>query len=146
MLAAAIATLGGVHWWATKVVGRPVKEAPARLAPLLLLLGTAAIVLPDLVSGLVGNGREVAPDYTGGVGGAGVIATIGVVIVAFGFLAAIAAVLPALKRSSDEAPADPWEGQSLEWLTPSPPPLGNFDLDLPLVGSPEPLVDLREEQ
>jgi heme/copper-type cytochrome/quinol oxidase subunit 1 len=146
VLAAAIATLGGVHWWATKVVGRPVKEAPALLAPLLLLLGTVLVAVPDLVSGLVGKTRQLAPDYTGGIGGTGVVAAIGVVIVGFGFLAAIAALLPALKSSDDEAPTDPWNGQTLEWLTPSPPPLGNFDLALPLVTTPEPLVDLREEQ
>jgi heme/copper-type cytochrome/quinol oxidase subunit 1 len=41
--------------------------------------------------------------------------------------------------------SDPWEGQSLEWLAPSPPPLDNFVADLPVVTSAEPLVDLREE-
>jgi heme/copper-type cytochrome/quinol oxidase subunit 1 len=146
VLAAAIATLGGVHWWATKVVGRPLKEAPAHLAPLLLLLGTALIVLPDLVTGLVGKNRQLAPDYTGGMSGTGVVAAIGVVVVALGFLAFLGAVFPVLKRGDSEAPTDPWEGQTLEWLTPSPPPLGNFDLALPLVTTPEPLIDLREEQ
>jgi hypothetical protein len=33
----------------------------------------------------------------------------------------------------------------LEWLSPSPPPLANFDGELPVVTSAEPLVDAREE-
>jgi cytochrome c oxidase subunit 1 len=38
---------------------------------------------------------------------------------------------------------DPWEGQTLEWATSSPPPRFNFDRPLPPVRSPEPLMDLR---
>lgn len=146
VLAAVIATLGGVHWWATKVLRQPVKEAPGRLAPLLLLVGTVLVAVPDMVSGLAGKGRELAPDYTGGIKALNIVVLLGVLVVALGLLAAVASILPALKAADGEVAADPWEGQTLEWLTPSPPPLGNFDLDMPVVASPEPLVDLREEK
>ena len=48
-------------------------------------------------------------------------------------------MLPAI-RKADDVPADPWGGQTLEWATTSPPPLGNFD-ELPVVTSAEPLLD-----
>ncbi|MGI8709410.1 MAG: cbb3-type cytochrome c oxidase subunit I [Acidimicrobiales bacterium] len=145
LLAALIASLGGLHWWATKVLRQPAKEAPARIAPLLLLVGTAAIAIPDMVSGIVGKGAEVRPDYAGGIAGLNVIVVVGVVILVLGLFSSVAALAPALKAAGDVA-SDPWEGQTLEWLTPSPPPLENFSVPLAEVRSPEPLVDLREEQ
>jgi Heme/copper-type cytochrome/quinol oxidases, subunit 1 len=39
---------------------------------------------------------------------------------------------------------DPWEAQTLEWATSSPPPRHNFEAALPAIRSAEPLVDLRE--
>ena len=37
---------------------------------------------------------------------------------------------------------DPWDGQTLEWATSSPPPANNF-VDLHIVSSAEPLADLK---
>jgi len=52
----------------------------------------------------------------------------------------------ALQALTNDAPADPWDGLTLEWLSPTPPPLDNFVDDLPVVTSAEPLIDLREEK
>lgn len=144
LIAALIASLGGLHWWATKVGRQPAKEGPAMVAPLLLLLGAAAIAIPDMASGLFGKGPELNPSYTGGIGALNVVVVIGVVVLVLGFLSALAGLAPALKVTDDDVAADPWEGQSLEWLTPSPPPTENFVSALPIVTSPEPLLDLRE--
>ena len=144
VLAAVIGSLGGLHWWATKVLRRRASEGPGMVAPLLLLLGSLAIVIPDLASGIAGKNGQLAPDYTGGIKGLNVIVVVGVALVALGFFAALAGLAPAL-RADPDAPADPWEGQTLEWLSPSPPPLENFPTDLALVASAEPLIDLREE-
>jgi cytochrome c oxidase subunit I+III len=145
VLAAVIASLGGVHWWATKIGRRPANEKLGLLAPLVLLVGAAAAVIPDLAAGLAGEGRELYADYTGGIEGLNVVAAGGFGIVALGVLIAVLSFLPLFKRSDDEVPADPWGGSSLEWLAPSPPPLNNFPADLPVVTSAEPLIDLREE-
>jgi len=145
ILASLIACIGALHWWATKIGRQPAMEAPAYIAVLLLLGGSAALAIGDLVSGVFGNATEIAPDWTGGIKAANVVVLIGTVLVALGLLVAVIGLLPLLRKGSD-VPADPWEGQTLEWLSPSPPPLENFTEDLAVVTSAEPLVDLREEK
>lgn len=144
VLAAVIAGLGGVHWWATKVGRTPANEKLGMLAPLVLLIGSALTVIPDLVAGITGDELQRNADWTGGYAGTNAAAAAGIALVALGVLIAVVSLLPLLKRD-DDAPADPWDGLTLEWLAPSPPPLENFVGDLPAVTSAEPLLDLREE-
>lgn len=144
LVAAITAALGGVHWWATKIGRQPANDGLARLVPVVLLAGAALAAIPDLVSGISGEGIEVAPDWTGGIEGLNLVGLVGTVVVALGLILAVVSLLPIIRRS-DQTPRDPWEGQSLEWLTASPPSIGNFDAPIPVVTSPEPLFDLREE-
>lgn len=144
VLAAIIASLGGIHWWATKVGRQPASEAIGGLAAGLLLIGSLLVVVADLVSGLAGEGGETAADWTGGIKAFNAVAAGGTGVLALGLLAALVGVLPLLRRG-DDVPADPWDGQTLEWAAPSPPPLENFPEDLPPTTSAEPLLDLREE-
>ena len=55
LFAALIGAFGGLHWWATKILRRPAGTPGAYLAPLLLLVGTAAYAIPDLISGWAGE-------------------------------------------------------------------------------------------
>ncbi|MCB0975849.1 MAG: cbb3-type cytochrome c oxidase subunit I [Acidimicrobiales bacterium] len=149
LLATLIASLGAITWWATKIGRQPVAKGPAAVAPVALLLGSAAIILPDLIAGLIGDGppsTELSPSWVGGIEGVNVVAVVGVLLLLLGVVASLAAFVPIIRTPDQPAEADPWEGQSLEWLAPSPPPLDNFDIELPVVVSAEPLVDLREEK
>jgi heme/copper-type cytochrome/quinol oxidase subunit 1 len=144
VLAAVIASLGGVHWWGTKVGRRPANEKIGMLAPLVLLVGAALTVIPDLVAGITGDELQRNADWTGGYAGTNGAVAAGIALVGLGVVLAIVSFLPLLKRD-DDAPSDPWDGLTLEWLAPTPPPLANFVGDLPVVTSAEPLIDLREE-
>lgn len=148
VLATIIAGLGGAHWWAVKIGRQPATEALGLLAPLVLLLGSALVVIPHYVSGIAGDDTELRPDWTGGIEALNWAVTVGWVVVLAGLVAAIVSLLPLVRRPDVDTVValDPWEGQSLEWLAPSPPPLANFDADLQPVTSAEPLVDLREEK
>lgn len=145
VLAAVIAALGSIHWWATKIGRQPASEGLGRVAAVVLLIGALLTAVPDMVSSLAGDAAEKSQDWTGGIQALDIVSVIGIAIVALGLLVALAGLRPLLEKADGAIPADPWEGQSLEWLAPSPPPLGNFAADLPLVTSAEPLLDQREE-
>jgi heme/copper-type cytochrome/quinol oxidase subunit 1 len=144
VLAAAIALMGGVVYWAPKLVGRSFAEGGARIVAVVLLAGTVLWSFPELVSGLLGQpgafGVEPA-DNVSTIEAMNVASTIGGAVLALGVLGFIALLIGAAR--SDEPPGDdPWEGHTLEWATSSPPPHGNF-ASLPTVTSEAPLYDAR---
>ena len=71
------------------------------------------------------------------------ISTVGSFILAAGVLVTVINVMRSLKRGVVAGP-DPWRGNTLEWFTPSPPPINNFDA-IPRVRSLEPMKDIRRE-
>ncbi|MCB0969917.1 MAG: hypothetical protein KDA97_00130, partial [Acidimicrobiales bacterium] len=146
VIAAVVASLGGLTWWATKIGRQPADETLAKAAAVVLTLGGILAVIGDMIAGVIGEGGELVPDYTGGTTPLNVLTAVGVGIVIVGVLLALGSLRTLVRRSDDDVPADPWGGQTLEWLAPSPPPLDNFDGDLAVVVSAEPLIDLREEK
>jgi cytochrome c oxidase subunit 1 len=52
-------------------------------------------------------------------------------------------VLVSLKKGAIAGP-DPWKANTLEWFTPSPPPVNNFD-SVPRIRSVEPMKDIRRQ-
>jgi cytochrome c oxidase subunit 1/cytochrome c oxidase subunit I+III len=139
LVAAVTAGVAGLYHWSTKVLGRPGSEAMGRLAPLVLALGGLVLTVPQAISGIAGEGVEASNgiEAMNGVAVAG-----GVIVVLGGLLAAVGLV----GRRGDDVPADPWEGQTLEWATASPPAFANFDGDLPAVTSAEPLLDQADDE
>jgi len=68
-------------------------------------------------------------------------ATIGSILVAVSVLPFLWNVFVSL-RSGERVGDDPWEGNTLEWATTSPPPPYNFDR-LPEIRSERPVFDQR---
>src|SRR5262249_50446509 len=69
------------------------------------------------------------------------ITTIGSFVLALGVLLFIVNVLKS-RRSGMPAGANPWDGATLEWSVPSPPPAYNFAV-IPTVASRHPLWESR---
>jgi heme/copper-type cytochrome/quinol oxidase subunit 1 len=137
--------LGAIVYWGPKLWGRRMPDKA--VAPLALLGALAGVLaaLPLLIAGfnnqpasaVTGPGfdNDFAPKLMNSLVFAGHVVF---------FLVVVAFALLAIKSftSGDVAGDDPWDGQTLEWATSSPPPEANF-VEIPLVHSPEPLFDLK---
>jgi heme/copper-type cytochrome/quinol oxidase subunit 1 len=71
------------------------------------------------------------------------ISTVGSFILGIGVLVTVLNVVRSVRNGVVAGP-DPWKGNTLEWFTPSPPPVNNFDV-IPRVRSVEPMKDIRRQ-
>jgi len=138
------ALLAGMYHWFPKVTGRLLSERVGKLGFWVLIAGTNLTFMPMFALGYDGMARRIA-DYPPRAGFTRLneLATAGSFVVAAGVLLVLANIVLALRRG-EPAGDDPWNGQTLEWATSSPPPRLNFDRPLPPVRSPAPLLDLEE--
>jgi cytochrome c oxidase subunit 1 len=134
--------LAGVHYWFPKATGAMLREGLGKLSFWLLAIGANLTFFPMFFLGFDGMPRRV-PDYAPRLGDLNLLSSIGAGVIALGVIVFLANVWVSLRRRLP-AGDDPWQGQTLEWATASPPPRHNFD-SLPRVGSYAPLLDHREE-
>jgi heme/copper-type cytochrome/quinol oxidase subunit 1 len=145
--AATIGAVAALTFWAPKLWGRQLSAALGRLEALAVIGGTLLMVLGMLVLGAQDMALHL-PSYTSDDGwGVGNLAvTVGGAIMGLGLLLLVLDLLVSVVlRRGDVAGPDPWAGHTLEWATPSPPPIHNFDA-LPEIRSATPLLDLRRAQ
>lgn len=135
---------GAVYHWAPKIWGRHLSQGLGALQLLALLGG---FLIMGLASYLLGY--DGAPWHVSDVGAKANwvnlsrLAAAGGVLIAVGILVFLVNAVVSLSMGRGKAaPDDPWDGQTLEWATTSPPPVQNFDF-IPEVRSETPLADLR---
>jgi heme/copper-type cytochrome/quinol oxidase subunit 1 len=141
----ALVAFGGIAYWAPKLWGGRLGEPSGRISALLLFLGAIVLTVPDLWSGALDQPDVLQPDTTvrDGVEALNGVSAAGLALVALGVLVFLLGLLRAVKRGRDAGAADPWEGQTLEWATASPPARTNFTEELPAIESDRPLLDAR---
>jgi heme/copper-type cytochrome/quinol oxidase subunit 1 len=140
------AVFGGfaaLHYWFPKMTGRTMGETLARISFWTTALGLLLAFVPlFLAGGLEGQVIDAYKFYDGaGVTGYNLIASIGSFVLAVGIAMTLVNAI-ASRANGPEAGHDPWRGESLEWLTLSPPDPHNFDV-LPDVRSAHPMRDIR---
>jgi cytochrome c oxidase subunit I len=132
--------LGALTYWYPKITGRMMSETLGKISFWLVFLGFQLAFFPMHFSGLLGMPRRVYT-YPAGLGLElpNLLSTIGAFVVATAVLIYVINGVVSLYRGAI-APPDPWGGSSLEWATPSPPPVYNF-AHVPVVNSKTPLWD-----
>jgi len=127
----------GVAYWSPKMTGRMPSDAPAKLGTPLMLVGGVLAGASLVVAGFETKFSGIA-DLLDALTW---ISVVGAGILALGLVLALLGLLSGTRHGAAEAGADAWgTGQTLEWKYASPP--GDHVLgDLPVVHSPEPLLD-----
>ena len=132
----------GLYYWWPKMFGRKLHEGLGKIHFVGIFIGMNLTFFPMHLMGISGMPRRIA-DYsaTAGWNDLNLLATIGGFTIAASMLPFLWNVFITL-RGGEPAGDDPWEGNTLEWATSSPPPPYNFD-HLPPIRSERPVFDRR---
>ena len=132
----------GLYYWIPKMSGRILNDRLGQLHFWLMFIGMNVTFGPMHVLGNDGMPRRIYTFPSGqGWDAWNMVATIGSFVIAAGVLVFMYNVFVSLVRGK-KAGADPWDGQTLEWAIPSPPPVHNFAA-IPVVGSNRPHWDAK---
>jgi len=140
----AMGVFGAIYYWFPKMFGRRLNEGLGKWHFWLMLIGFNLTFFPMHMLGIQGMPRRIA-DYSPTAGWTllNFISTIGAFIIAISILPLMANVA-ATFINGEKVGDDPWEGNTLEWATSSPPPPYNFDR-IPPIRSERPVFDLRHK-
>jgi cytochrome c oxidase subunit I len=117
--------LGGLLYWWPKMTGRMFNEKLMRISFALVFIGFNATFFVQFIMGARGMPRRYY-NYLDQFQPFHAFSTVGSWILGCGFLFMLYLLIQSL-RTGEKAPANPWHSLGLEWQTPSPPPLENFD-------------------
>ena len=136
-------TAGAYFWW-PKMFGRLLDEGIGKVHFWVMFVGMNLTFFPMHYAGLHGMPRRVYTYAAGqGFDAFNVMATAGAILLGISQLIFLWNMIRSASRKSD-APADPWNGATLEWAIPSPPQEWNFS-ELPSVRGRDPLWDMKRE-
>jgi cytochrome c oxidase subunit 1 len=138
------ALTGGAYYWWPKMFGRMLSEKLGKVHFWLMLIGFNLTFFPMHFVGLLGMPRRVYT-YPAGLGFDiyNQVETAGAFFLLIAFLVFLWNIYVTWRKPAD-APADPWNGATLEWAIPSPPPEFNF-AEIPTVRSRDPLWETKRQ-
>jgi cytochrome o ubiquinol oxidase subunit 1 len=124
----------GYTYWFPKAFGFRLHEGLGKAAFWCWVIGFYVAFMPLYALGLMGMTRRLQHYDVAEWCPLLVVAAVGAVIILIGVLFQIAQLVVSIRRREElrDVTGDPWNGRSLEWATPSPPPDFNF-ATLPVV-------------
>jgi cytochrome c oxidase subunit 1/cytochrome c oxidase subunit I+III len=134
--------VGGLYTWFPKMTGKLLNERLGKWNFWLMFIGFNLGFFPMHLLGMLGMPRRIYTYPSGlGWGTNNLIVSIGAFLFALGVLLFVINVVRSRRHGADAGP-NPWDGFSLEWATPSPPPSYNF-VSIPTIASRHPLWEER---
>ena len=137
--------IGGLYYWFPKAVGRMTDERLGKWSFWVAFVGFNLAFFPMHISGLLGMPRRI---YTYGAhmgwDTTNMITSVGSVVFASGVGLTLINLVVSRYRGAPAGP-NPWDGSTLEWSVPSPPPPYNFRR-IPIVASRHPLWEARLDE
>jgi cytochrome c oxidase subunit 1 len=121
------AMLAGIHYWFPLVTGKLIPERWGKLSFWTIFIGFNTTFFPMHFLGLNGMPRRTFTyDPNMGWHVPNFIATVGSIILGLGLLVYFVVVARSARQGAPAGP-DPWDGRTLEWSLPMPPPEHNYD-------------------
>ena len=137
--------LAAYHFWFPKAFGFRLDERWGMVSALCWIVGFMLVFFPLYAAGLLGFPRRTLsyaePIYLPYM----IVSLIGagIILAALGSLVVQLIVSVRNREAYRVAAGDPWDGRSLEWATPAPPPEYNFSV-IPKVTARDPFMRAKE--
>ena len=128
-----MAWMAGLHFWWPKMTGKMYSDFWSRLAAVVTVVGFIMTFMPQFVLGFNGMPRRY-PNYAPEFQFLNILSSAGASIQGIGYVMPLF-YLTASLFTGRKAGSNPWQATGLEWQTPSPPPMHNFD-ETPVVYFP----------
>ncbi len=128
--------MAAFYYWFPKLTDRLMGEKLGKVQWWLMTLGAFLLVIPMFALGLEGMRRRVA-DYeiAQGFQPLHILTVVGGSLLFIGLVILVVNVVRSYRRGAESGP-NPWQGRTLEWHIPSPPPEHNFDRLPEVIGYP----------
>jgi cytochrome o ubiquinol oxidase subunit 1 len=138
------ALLAGIAYWWPKAFGFRLHEGWGKGAFWFGLVGFYVTFMPLYVVGILGMTRRLQHYDVAEWRSWLLISAFGVLILIGGVVCQVMQLLVSYLRRNElrDTTGDPWDGRTLEWATPSPPPVFNFAV-LPQVREAEVYWDVK---
>lgn len=139
------AVMAGIYYWFPKASGRLLNETSGKINFWLMFIGMNLTFFPMHFLGMDGMPRrQYTYDSSYGWDLWNLVATMGSLVLALGVLVFVHNFFWSI-RKGEIAGDDPWDGRTLEWSIPSPPPEYNF-ATIPIVHDRDAFWDEKQRR
>ncbi len=136
----------GLYYWWPKMFGFKLNDRLGKWAFWTWNIGFYVCFMPQYALGFMGMTRRIYTyDFDMGWGPLNVISTVGAFFMGIGFIFQAWQILHSIKYGERDVTGDPWNGRTLEWSIPSPPPHYNFAV-IPTVTGQDAWWTIKEER
>lgn len=118
----------GITYWFPKMFGFSLSEIWGKRAFWFWIFGFFFAFMPLYILGLMGMTRRISQNIDPQFHSFLVLASFGTFLIAVGIICQVIQIIVSIRdrNINRDITGDPWNGRTLEWSIPSPPPLYNF--------------------